>query len=142
MLAFAVASAFRLKPVNISEINEGTPAADTSAFAPNTAKGWSILSTYLNQDTPDSVELELILRQDNSLTWATEQFIGTITNQDFFPKRIQKLSYDLYRNNSWSVTITSDGLCYLNQLKGEVLKISSLPGNPFVLPVKVRYKNK
>jgi hypothetical protein len=115
--------------------------ADTISFASNTSRGWSVLSSYLHQDTPDSVEFELILVQNKSITWATEQFIGTITNKAFLPKKIQKVSYDLYRGNTWSVTIATDGVCYLNQVKGEVLKTSSLPGSPFVLPVKVRYKN-
>jgi hypothetical protein len=133
--------AFKSKHEGLTKNKVDSKMADTTSFLPNTAKGWTILSSYLKQHTPDSVEFELILKQDNSITWATEQFIGTITNKDLLPKKIQKLSYDLYKDNTWSVRITTDGLCYLNQAKGEVLKTSTLPGSPFVLPVKVRYKN-
>jgi len=133
--------AFRFKPAGLAEKSTNIKIADTTSFKPNTVKGWGTLSSYLNQDTPDSVEFELILKQNNSITWATEQFIGTITNKSFLPKKNQKLSYDLFKNNTWSVLVTADGLCYLNQLKGEVLKTSTLPGSPFVFPVKVRYKN-
>jgi len=140
MTSCMVAFGFISKP-NVIKNGTISPMADTSSFTPNAKKGWGTLSSYLNQVSPDSVEFGLILKQSGSVTWGTEQFVGTITNKNFLPKKIQKVSYDLYRNNTWSVTISSDGLCYISQLRGDVLKTSTLPGSPFVLPVKVRYKN-
>ena len=114
---------------------------DTTSFTPNSATGWSALSVYLNQDTPDSVFLGVILKQNSSMSWSAEQLIGTITNQEFIPTKIQRLSYDLFKDNTWTIRITDEGQCYLSQTKGETLRTSNLPGNPFVVPIKVRYRN-
>lgn len=136
-----IAMAFRVEKSPGSFIRSSISAGDTSSFIPNKGSGWDIISSYLNQDTPDSVDLELILRHNSSVTWSTDQFIGTITNKTFIPSSDQKSNYDLYRGNTWTIRVTASGQCFLSQLTGEFLKVSSLSGSPYVVPVKVRYKN-
>jgi hypothetical protein len=69
---------------------------DTTSFTPNINAGWNILSVYINQDTPDSVEFELILKQaTGSIKGSKEQLIGTITNKLFLPQKDQKIGYSL-----------------------------------------------
>ena len=114
---------------------------DTSSFHANTGAGWSLLSCYLNQGA-DSVELELILKQDNAINWRTEHLIGTIIKSSLIPKRIQKLTYNLLLDNQWSFRITTSGQCFLSQLRGSPLAPSLLADSPFVLPIKIRYENK
>jgi len=132
---------FSFESVGITEKNTKIKFADTTSFTPNTTEGWNILSSYLNQETPDSVEFELILLQNNSINWSAEQFIGKITNQTFIPRKIQKLTYDLFINNTWSVRVNTNGQCFLKQVNGATLGVSSLSGSPYVFPVKVRFKN-
>jgi hypothetical protein len=115
--------------------------ADTTSFIPNTNGGWNTLSVYLNQDTPDSVRFELILTQTTSITWSTEQFIGTISSNNYLPKKKQQAAYAVFMNNNWSMRIEKNGECFLKQVNGQSLGVSSLPGNPFVIPVKVKYKS-
>ena len=112
--------------------------SDTTSFEPNRAEGWWTLSVYLNQETPDSVDFELILEQRNKIQWTDEQFIGTITNANFIPKTSQQLTYKLLHNNLWEMKIDTTGNCFFNLTNGY-----APPGDSvFVVPVKVRYRNK
>src|SRR4051812_15161655 len=65
------------------------PTGDTVSFRPNRTGGWGPYTVYLNQDTQDSVEFELILKQYNRVKWKNKQFIGTITNTAYIPKNTQ-----------------------------------------------------
>jgi hypothetical protein len=114
---------------------------DTASFKANLQRGWTIISSYLSQETPDSVEFEMILNQSSKKDWHAEQLIGTITNSLFLPKQNQKLTYNLLIDNQWELVITINGDCYLHKTQGPSLVASSLDGNTFVLPIKVRYKN-
>ena len=115
---------------------------DTLSFAPNTAGGWTILSYYLHQDTPDSVQFELILEQTGSrIQGSQEKLVGTIANPLFLPQKDQKIDYSLLPGNTWYLLIKKSGDCYLAQVKGSGIEKSNLPGNPDVIPIKVRYKN-
>ena len=131
---------FNDKSSATAKINSWQLPGDTISFAPNTAGGWSILSSYLNQDTPDSVQFEIILKRSR-IDGKTDQLIGTITNPIFIPAKNQKADYYLLGDNVWDVRITKDGECYLKQNRGSSLKPSSLAGNPDVIPINVRYKN-
>jgi len=114
---------------------------DSTSFQPNTSEGWSTLSVYLNQDTPDSIEFELILEAPSGkIKGPQEQYIGTITNNLFLPKKNQNSSYVLLPGNTWTLIVNKNGQCYLVQEVGSGVKQSNLPGNPDVLPIKVRYK--
>src|SRR5688572_23044214 len=84
---------------------------DPPLFIPNTNSGWNTLSIYLNQATPDSVTFELILTQPTSVSWIAEQFIGTINNQNFRPKKTQIVGSTLFMNNNWSMRIEKTGEC-------------------------------
>src|SRR5438874_10225556 len=101
-----LALGFTLKPTNFSQHLSLTQPGDTTAFAPNKSGGWDIFSSYLNQDTPDTVEFDLCLKQKSLIVWSTEQPIGTITNKAFIPKKNQQVHYDLFANNTWSVRVT------------------------------------
>lgn len=116
-------------------------SGDTTTFQPNTNDGWGILSVYINQDTSDSVEFELILEAPaGKIKGPQEQFIGTITNSLFLPKKNQVAGYVLLPGNTWNLIINKNGQCYLAQELGSGVKQSNLPANPDVLPIKVRYK--
>ena len=118
---------------------------DTSSFTANTSGGWSILSSYLNQDTPDSVELEMILllnQTKGKMGGKTEQYIGTINNKKFQPKQSQKSVYTLLPGNVWYIVVKQDGKCFLAQTMGSGVKASTLAGRPDIIPIKVRFKNK
>ena len=132
---------FRFKPSESSERKINKPIGDTLSFQPNITGGWSKLSCYLNQDSEDTVEFELILKQTNLLNWTTEQFIGTITDTSFLPTTNQELTYNLLIGDRWSLLVTISGQCYLTRQSGLPLKPSSLQGSPYVLPIRVRYKN-
>lgn len=115
---------------------------DSVSFNPNIADGWTILSYYLHQDTPDSVQFELILEQTGSrIQGSQEKLVGTITNPLFLPQKDQKIDYSLLPGNTWYLLIKKSGDCYLAQVKGSGIEKSNLPGNPDVIPIKVRYKN-
>jgi hypothetical protein len=117
-------------------------SGDTASFTPNTNGGWSILSVYLNQDTPDSVEFELILKQATGhIKGSNEQLVGTITNKLFLPHKDQKVGYSLLPGNTWYLIIKESGQCYLAQVQGSGIEKSNMPGNPDIFPIKVRYKN-
>ena len=118
-----------------------TTTADTSSFAPNTTENWGIVSSYLNQDTPDSVEFELILKKNTFTNWSAEHYIGSITNSQFIPARSQTVTYNLLSDNQWNLRVDTVGKCYLYQVNGGSLLASSLPGNPYVLPIRIRFKN-
>ena len=116
-------------------------SGDTTSFTPNSNGGWKILSVYINQDTPDSVQFELILQQTGRIQGRQEQLVGTITNKLFLPQKNQKIGYSLLPGNTWYLLIKKNGDCYLAQVNGSGIKKSDLPGNPDVIPIKVRYKN-
>lgn len=115
---------------------------DTASFSANAAGNWSLLSSYLDQESADSVDLELILQQSSAVNWRSEQLIGTITNTSFLPAKSQRLTYYLLVDNEWSIRITTSGQCFLSQLKGAPLPVSSLPDSPFILPIKLRYASR
>ena len=136
-----ILSGFIAAPSPEQKLTAGGYTADTVSFSPNTAGGWSILSSsYMNQDTPDSVRLEIILKRSR-IDGKTDQLIGTITNKSFIPAKNQKVDYYLLGDNVWDIRITKDGECYLKQNRGSSLKPSTLAGNPDVIPVNIRYKN-
>ncbi len=117
-------------------------SGDSTSFAPNTKDGWNILSVYINQNTHDSVEFELILKQATSaISGSKEQLVGTITNKSFLPVKDQKANYSLLPQNTWYLIIKKNGDCYLAQVKGTGIAKSNMPGNPDVFPIKVKYKN-
>ena len=129
--------AFDFKSAAVIEKNETPNPTDTTSFAPNSVDGWSILSCYINQNSPDSVQFELLLKQTNSIDWYSEQFIGTITNAAFTPQQSQQnLDFYLMFNNTWKVRILPNGKCFFKLKDG-----LPPPGIPIVLPFKVRYKN-
>jgi hypothetical protein len=109
---------------------------DTTSFTPNQQQGWAISSSYLNQDTPDSIEFELLVRHDNNIAWDQEQIIGAITNSIFKPVNNQIITYQLLSNNLWNVKIEPSGQCYLKLIQG-----SAPPDNPAIFPIRIRYKN-
>ncbi|MEO6733211.1 MAG: hypothetical protein ABIN01_18455 [Ferruginibacter sp.] len=107
-----------------------------SVFNPNTAGGWTIYSFYLNKNMTDSVEFELILKHNDNINWAKEQWIGTIKDDKLIPKTDQRLTYYLLANNSWNVRIAPNGKCFLHIKNGSVPTRS-----PVIIPIKVKYKN-
>ncbi len=109
---------------------------DSVPLSPNAKKGWTIFSYYLHQETSDSVEFELILKHNNDINWANEQWIGTITSSSYIPVKEQFLTYYLLPGNSWNMHIKTDGKCYFNFIKG-----SLPPGDSIIIPIKVKYKN-
>lgn len=138
----AMMLSFRNKPFAIPIEDSRLEFGDTLSFSPYKAGGWSIISSYLNQDTPDSVQFELILKRTGRIDGKTDQFIGTITNKNFLPVKDQRQIYYLLHDNVWNIRVTTKGECYLKQERGSALKASHLPGNPDVIPIKIRYKNK
>lgn len=140
LLLSIVFSGFIVKSSSVSNTTAGKNFGDTTSFAPNTVGGWGILASYLNQDTPDSVSLWLILKRNGRIDKINDHLIGTITNPAFRPANNQKLDYYLLKDNVWFIRITKDGECYLKQDRGQLLKPSTLAGNPDVIPINIRYK--
>lgn len=109
---------------------------DSVLFNPNIAGGWNVYSSYLHQDTPDSVDFELILKHDFNIDWTDEKWIGTITDTNFIPKKQQIITYYLLPENTWKIHIKKDGTVFFQTIHG------SIPlGNLFIIPIKIRYKN-
>ena len=110
---------------------------DSGSFIPNTAGGWNVYSSYLHQDTPDSVDFELILKHDFNIDWTSEKWIGTITDANFIPKKQQIVTYNLLPGNTWRIHIKMDGTVFFQTIHGTVP-----PGHLFIIPIKIMYKNK
>src|SRR5207302_6536630 len=89
------------------------PTGDTAAFKANQQAGWSLYSSYLNRDTPDSVEFEFIIQHTDNIDWNSEQFIGVIIKNDFKPVTSQQLRYQLLLDNLWAVRIEPNGQVFL-----------------------------
>ncbi len=136
-VAFIVVTAFNFKPAkDADKRKDNRPAADTTSFASNTGGGWSILSCYFNQSTPDSMQFELLLKQNNALDFRVEQFIGTISNAAFRPVQAQNnLLFNLLFNSRWRVRVLPNGRCFLRLTQGIMP-----PGSPVFFPLKVKYK--
>jgi len=115
-----------------SHVNNG----DSVSFTPNTADGWDVFSSYLHQDTPDSVDFELILKHDQNIDWKNERLIGTITDPNFIPANQQIITYYLLPGNTWTIHIKKDGTVFFQTIHG-----FTPPDNLFIIPIKVRYKN-
>ena len=140
LLVFSVMlSGYIIKPTPVLTFIPDKNAGDTNAFAPNTAGGWGIFSSYLNQDTRDSVRLEIILKRTGRIDGKTDQQIGSITNPAFIPVKNQKWTTTYYVTMSGKFRITKDGECYLKQDRGTALRPSSLPGID-AIPINIRYK--
>jgi hypothetical protein len=134
-------AAFSDKPADVIEKKDGGDIAYTRttvpvSFTPNTAGGFSVLSSYINQRTPDSVQFELLLKQINAVNWHSEQLIGTITDAAFLPREQQTVTFYLLFNNKWRVRVLPNGNCFFRLRDG-----APPAGNPVILPFKVRYKN-
>jgi hypothetical protein len=143
-IAVTILLAFSNKALAATHNQFVFPAGDTSSLATDKSNGWSRLSCYLNQDTPDSVDFEFILILDQTkgrMGGSSEKLIGTISNSNFRPQKDQKITYSLLPDNTWYIIIKTDGRCLLAQTKGSGVKQSALPGTPDLIPVKVKYKN-
>jgi hypothetical protein len=142
LLLCIVLSGFIVNSSYVSNTVAGKSFGDTTSFAPNIAGGWGVLaSSYLNQDTPDSVSLWIILKRNGRIDKINDHLIGTITNPAFRPAKNQMVDYYLLHDNVWFIRITKDGECYLKQDRGQSLKPSKLAGNPDIIPINIRYKS-
>lgn len=107
--------------------------ADTSQFSPNQPGNWRIYNAFFLGLGADSIQMELILRQDQTLDWNAEQYVGRIKDQNYIPSSEQLLSYVLV-NSAYSVRIDSAGKCFLKQVSG------TPPGDVVVvIPVRVNF---
>jgi hypothetical protein len=109
--------------------------ADTSSFTPNNSQGWSKLKVYLNSPLPDSVDFEIILVRTSGMLGNTEFFVGSITNASFLPAAEQLVNYQLLFGNTWNIRIKTNGQVFIQHTTG-----SFIPGDPSILPVKIKYK--
>lgn len=108
---------------------------DSVSFSPNSDDGWSTLSYYLHQEVDDSVDFELVIQHANNINWGEEQWIGTLSGANYIPVSEQYAAYSLLPGDNWNMHITADGKCFLNLIEG-----SLPPGDPIIIPLKVRYK--
>lgn len=134
LTVFCFSSAFKPLHLLSSAIH---PAADTSSFTPNRNGGWQRMSVYMNQQTTDSASLEVILVHGTGISSSAELLTGTITNTAFIPTATQNISYQLLPGYTWNVKITTTGQFFVKQTQGQYV-----PGNPAILYVKIKYKNK
>jgi hypothetical protein len=126
---------FSKKPM-IGNINSGfIYPLDTLPFVPDSTTGWHMYATYMNQDTPDSVRFEVILRHVALGGWKSDHYIGQISQSNFFPKKNQVSTYYLLRDR-WKIKVNKSGEVYIKLDSG-----SAPPGYPVVLPINTRFKN-
>lgn len=111
--------------------------ADTSSFTANRSQGWDRMSVYLNQQTLDSAAFEIILVRKTGIPSSAELLTGAITNTAFLPLTEQNISYQLLPGYIWNIKITPSGQCFIKQTQG-----AFVPGNPSILFIKTKYKNK
>jgi hypothetical protein len=117
---------------------------DTASFVPDRAKGWDIISSYMVQATPDSVSIELLLvfsQEVNTAAGINQQFIGTITNKNFIPKREQEIVYYLLPDDSWRIIVKTNGKCYLSQNKNSDTAYSRPIEEINAMPINIMFKN-
>ena len=132
IVLFTYSYGFKLQNTYSKSFNRSI--VDTSSFTPNQQSGWSTISSYLNLDTPDSLQFELIVKHNNNIDWNTEQLIGQITN-DFKPANSQQVSYHLLSNSIWNIRIEQNGQCFLKLTQG-----IAPADDPAIVPITVRYK--
>ena len=107
--------------------------ADTTNFSINKAAGWNMYNSYVGADQ-DSVKLEVILLHNTPPSLQTEQYIGKIKKEDFFPSADRTFTVDLIVR-SFLVRVSNNGSCYVRQITGP-----ALVENPLVLPLQGYYK--
>ena len=109
-------------------------AADTTNFSKNTEGGWNLYNSYMSPVGGDSVRLELILQQSNTISWQDEQYVGKIKEATFRPAEERVIPF-LLGGNNYDLRIQHNGKCYLKLASGPV------PDSyPVVIPIAVNYK--
>jgi hypothetical protein len=108
-------------------------ADSAGTLTPNLDSGWNVYSSYVTAKGTDSVELEVILKQTNHISWENEYFIGSVGSV-FFPAHEQVIAYDLVTDH-WQIRVSTGGKCYLKLISGSIWK-----GDPTTIPIKTQFK--
>ena len=133
--AAALLFCFFKNPDSNQMAKTGTTTTDTIPFVPDSTTGWRMYATYMNQDTPDSVRFEVILRHVALGGWKSDHYIGKISQSNFYPKTNQVSTYYLLRDR-WKIKVNKNGEVYIKLDSG-----SAPPGYPVVLPINTKFKN-
>jgi hypothetical protein len=107
---------------------------DSIVFTPDSAGGWGIYSSYL-QNVNDSVQFELILYRNppSGNDWSLPSLAGTIS-ATYAPGAERTVEFN-EPTRTWSINIKANGQCYFKLISGPVPN-----GNPAVIPMQTRYK--
>jgi hypothetical protein len=108
--------------------------ADSSHFSINKKDGWQLYNSYVTPYHSDSVQLELVIRQSNTIDWNAEQYVGKIKGAGLFPGTAQTLSFYLIQVE-YALRVETNGKCYLRLVKG-----NPAGTDPAMVPVQVFYK--
>jgi hypothetical protein len=109
-------------------------AADTSRFSVNVGEGWLLYNSYVSEHGTDSVELEVIVRHDNNVSWNEEHYVGKIKFEALIPLTNQTIYFNLL-SDQFAVRLDTTGRCYLKFVSGAVPS-----ANPVVIPIRLTYK--
>lgn len=108
--------------------------ADSSRFSPNGLGGWQLLNSYVAAVGADSVQVELIIQNSDSLNWGQLQLLGTIKGSTLFPSTAASVTFFIL-DNQYLINIAAGGRCYLKLLNG-----GAPSSSPAVIPLRVVYK--
>jgi hypothetical protein len=107
---------------------------DSNAFVPMQSDGWSVLQTYLHQES-DSVVFEVILSYNTTtaINWHSQILIGTV-DTSFRPVAPQVVQYH-EPSRRWIITFQTDGKCYLELQDGSMAE-----GSPVIIPIQTKFR--
>jgi hypothetical protein len=135
LLILPVTTLFSFSNSNKTNIQPRQFTADTSAFSPNTAQGWQIHTSYL-ENLGDSVEFELILFRivPPGTNWNDTSEVGAIIKADYVPAVEKVIEYSQWPR-LWKIIFKPNGKCLIQLLSGPVPE-----GTPVMFPVITKYK--
>lgn len=123
-----------LNRVNAQSDSLAIANADTTHFSANTTDGWQLFNSYLIEVGTDSIQLEIIVRHENNITWFNEHRIGRIKTEMMLPVQEQRINYKLM-HNTYGVRIDTSGNVFIRLVSGG---IDAVPKT--VIPFKVIYR--
>lgn len=134
LLLVCLTSFFSFRNNTKQTISLRTNLGDTTAFTVNTAEGWGLYNSYID-NIGDSIQFEMILYRNNPGTynWNANSDAGTIDSA-YAPSSTRIIEY-LQLPRSWRITIKPNGNCSFKLLDGPEPQ-----GSPFILPVQTRFK--
>jgi hypothetical protein len=109
-------------------------AADSTHFSINTQGGWLLYNSYAASYKADSLQLQLIIQNSNTINLSNEQYIGKIKTASLRPQTEQILFF-MMLDKQFYLRVKKDGKCNLKQVSGPVFT-----DDPLTILVSIFFK--